>query len=80
MSFAVPVLIYRYIYIFYFFFGHQEALNNAKAEAVRWQSLYEELRLSAGQLRENQHLKDEQLQQLQSQAEVQSPLLPDVQV
>lgn len=78
MGFAVPVLIYRYIY--FFGGGHQEALNNAKAEAVRWQSLYEELRLNAGQLRENQHLKDEQLQQLQSQAEVRSPLVPDVQV
>lgn len=76
MGFAVPVWIYRYIY----FLGHQEALNNAKAEAVRWQSLYEELRLSARQLRENQHLKDEQLQQLQSQVEVQSPLLSGVQV
>ncbi|KAM3618797.1 uncharacterized protein V6R79_025066 [Siganus canaliculatus] len=45
----------------------QEALTTVKAEALRWQSLYEELKLSSGQLRENQLLSSEQLQQLQSQ-------------
>ncbi|KAM4562702.1 uncharacterized protein traf3ip3 [Odontesthes bonariensis] len=48
----------------------QEALITAKAEALRWQSLYEELRLSSGQLRENQHISDDQLQQLLSQVEL----------
>ncbi|XP_059189167.1 TRAF3-interacting JNK-activating modulator isoform X2 [Centropristis striata] len=48
----------------------QEALITAKAEAMRWQSLYEELKLSSGQLRENQHLSNEQLQQLHSQVEL----------
>lgn len=45
-------------------------LITAKAEGLRWQSLYEELKLSSGQLRENQHLSNEQLQQLHSQVEV----------
>ncbi|XP_072222664.1 uncharacterized protein traf3ip3 [Leuresthes tenuis] len=48
----------------------QEALITAKAEALRWQSLYEELRLSSGKLRENQHLSDDQLQQLLSKVEL----------
>ncbi|KAM9350640.1 uncharacterized protein traf3ip3 isoform 1-T2 [Symphorus nematophorus] len=48
----------------------QEALITAKAEALRWQSLYEELKLSSGQLRENQLLSNEQLQQLHSQVEL----------
>ncbi|XP_054465213.1 coiled-coil domain-containing protein 157 isoform X2 [Anoplopoma fimbria] len=48
----------------------QEALITAKAEALRWQSLCEELKLSSGQLKENQHLSDEQLQQLHSQVEL----------
>ncbi|KAM6930159.1 TRAF3-interacting JNK-activating modulator isoform 2-T3 [Lycodopsis pacificus] len=48
----------------------QEALVTTKEEAVRWQSLCEELKLSSGQLRENQHLSNEQLQQLQSQVEL----------
>ncbi|XP_053281095.1 TRAF3-interacting JNK-activating modulator [Pleuronectes platessa] len=48
----------------------QESLITAKAEALKCQSLYEELRLSAGQLRENQHLSNEQLQQLHSQVEL----------
>ncbi|XP_044068828.1 TRAF3-interacting JNK-activating modulator [Siniperca chuatsi] len=48
----------------------QEALITAKAEALRWQSVYEELKLSSGQLRENQHLTNEQLQQLHSQVEL----------
>lgn len=51
-------------------FCHQEALITAKAEALRWQSLFEELKLSSGQLRENQLLSNEQLQQLHSQVEV----------
>lgn len=51
-------------------FWHQESLITAKAEALKWQSLYEELKLSSGQLRENQHLSNEQLQQLHSQVEV----------
>lgn len=37
---------------------------------MRWQSLYEELKLSSGQLREKQHLSNEQLQQLHGQVEV----------
>ncbi|KAM8862383.1 TRAF3-interacting JNK-activating modulator isoform 2-T3 [Spinachia spinachia] len=48
----------------------QEALTTAKAEALRWQSLYEELQLSCGKLRENQYLSIEQLQQLHSQVEL----------
>ena len=52
-------------------FVPQEALLTAKAEALRWQCLYEELKLSSGQLRENQHLSNDQLQQLHSQVEVQ---------
>uniref|UniRef100_A0A4W6CHL4 TRAF3 interacting protein 3 n=1 Tax=Lates calcarifer TaxID=8187 RepID=A0A4W6CHL4_LATCA len=48
----------------------QESLITAKAEALKWQSLYEELKLSSGQLRENQHLSNEQLQQLHSQVEL----------
>ncbi|KAK9515960.1 hypothetical protein VZT92_026556 [Zoarces viviparus] len=47
----------------------QEALVTIKEEAARWQSLYEVLKLSSGQLRENQRLTNEQLQQLQSQVE-----------
>lgn len=43
----------------------------SKAEALRWQGLYEELRLRSGQLREQQQLGKEQLQQLHSQVEVQ---------
>lgn len=52
------------------YFCQQEALITAKAEARRWQSLYEELKLSSAQLKENQHLSNEQLQQLHSQVEV----------
>ncbi|KAG7227112.1 hypothetical protein INR49_022460 [Caranx melampygus] len=48
----------------------QGLLITAKAEGLRWQSLYEELKLSSGQLRENQHLSNEQLQQLHSQVEL----------
>ncbi|XP_070766540.1 TRAF3-interacting JNK-activating modulator [Enoplosus armatus] len=48
----------------------QEALITAKAEALRWQSLYEELKLSSGQLRESQHFSNEQLQQLHNQVEL----------
>ncbi|KAM8754316.1 uncharacterized protein traf3ip3 [Acanthopagrus schlegelii] len=48
----------------------KEALAKAKAEALRWQMLYKELKLSSGQLRENQLLSDEQLQQLHSQVEL----------
>ncbi|XP_034001093.1 TRAF3-interacting JNK-activating modulator [Trematomus bernacchii] len=48
----------------------QEALVKVSAESLRWQSLYEELKLNSGQLQENQHLSDDQLQQLQSQAEL----------
>ncbi|XP_071332099.1 TRAF3-interacting JNK-activating modulator isoform X2 [Trachinotus anak] len=48
----------------------QGSLITAKAEALKWQSLYEELKLSSGQLRENQHLSNEQLQQLHSQVEL----------
>lgn len=55
---------------FFFFFCPQEALKTAQAEAQRWESLYTELKLSSGQLRETQHLSDEQLQWLHSQVEV----------
>ncbi|KAA8591156.1 hypothetical protein FQN60_002099, partial [Etheostoma spectabile] len=48
----------------------QEALITAKAEAQRWQSLCEQLKLTSGQLRENQHLNNDQLQQLHSQVEL----------
>ncbi|XP_013875692.1 TRAF3-interacting JNK-activating modulator [Austrofundulus limnaeus] len=48
----------------------QEALKTAQTEAERWESLYTELKLSSGQLRENQHLCDEQLQWLHSQLEL----------
>ena len=49
----------------------QESLITAKAEALKWRSLYEEQQLISGQHWENQHLSSEQLQQLQSQVEVQ---------
>lgn len=48
----------------------KEALAKAEAEALRWQMLYKELKLSSGRLRENQLLSDEQLQQLHSQVEL----------
>ncbi|CAK6951319.1 TRAF3-interacting JNK-activating modulator [Scomber scombrus] len=48
----------------------QEALLTAKAEALKWQSLYEDLKLSSAQLREHQYLSNEQLQQLHSQIEL----------
>ncbi|XP_035500858.2 TRAF3-interacting JNK-activating modulator [Scophthalmus maximus] len=48
----------------------QEVQITAQAEAVKWQSLYEELKLSTGQLRETQHLSNERLQQLHSQVEL----------
>ncbi|TDH10614.1 hypothetical protein EPR50_G00077570 [Perca flavescens] len=48
----------------------QEALITAKAEAQRWQSLCEQMKLSSGQLRENQHLSNDQLQQLHSHVEL----------
>ena len=60
--------------ILLYFSSLQEALITTKAEALRWQSLYEELKLSSGQLRENQLLSNEQLQQLHSQVEVQCGL------
>ncbi|MEQ2233990.1 hypothetical protein ILYODFUR_027358 [Ilyodon furcidens] len=48
----------------------QEALITAQAEALKWQSLYKELMLSSGKLRENQHLSNDQLQQLHSEVEL----------
>lgn len=48
----------------------QEVLITARADTLRWQRLYEELKLSSGQIREQQHLSDQQLQQLRSQSEV----------
>ncbi|XP_042347404.1 TRAF3-interacting JNK-activating modulator isoform X2 [Plectropomus leopardus] len=48
----------------------QEALITTKAEALRWQHLYEELKLNSAQLRENQHFSNDQLQQLHSQVEL----------
>ena len=50
----------------------------AKAEALRWQNLYEELKLTSRQLRESQLFSNEQLQQLHSQAEVWSNLPPSL--
>ncbi|KAL6119781.1 traf3ip3 [Pungitius sinensis] len=48
----------------------QEALITAKAEALRWQSIYEDLQRSCEKLRENQCLTIEQLQQLHSQVQL----------
>ncbi|XP_034551908.1 TRAF3-interacting JNK-activating modulator [Notolabrus celidotus] len=48
----------------------QESLSTAKTESMRWQSLYEEQKLSFDQLRENQHLSNGQLQQLHGQLEL----------
>uniref|UniRef100_A0A096LZ73 TRAF3-interacting JNK-activating modulator-like n=1 Tax=Poecilia formosa TaxID=48698 RepID=A0A096LZ73_POEFO len=48
----------------------QEALVTAQAEALRWQSLYKELMLSSGQLRENHHLSNDQLQQLHTEVQL----------
>ncbi|XP_029912318.1 TRAF3-interacting JNK-activating modulator isoform X2 [Myripristis murdjan] len=48
----------------------QEALLTAKAESLRWQSLYEELKLSSSQLKESRDLSDGQLQQLHSQLQL----------
>ncbi|XP_054905932.1 TRAF3-interacting JNK-activating modulator [Poeciliopsis prolifica] len=48
----------------------QEALVTAQAEALRWQSLYRELMLSSGQLRENHHLSNDQLQQLHTEVQL----------
>uniref|UniRef100_A0A1A8LCJ2 TRAF3 interacting protein 3 n=1 Tax=Nothobranchius pienaari TaxID=704102 RepID=A0A1A8LCJ2_9TELE len=48
----------------------QEALSAARAEAQRWESLYKELKLSSGNLRENQQLRYEQLEQLHTQVEL----------
>ncbi|CAJ1085367.1 TRAF3-interacting JNK-activating modulator [Xyrichtys novacula] len=48
----------------------QEALSTAKTESMRWQSLYEDLKLSFEQDRENQRLNNEQLGQLHSQLEL----------
>ncbi|XP_061592296.1 TRAF3-interacting JNK-activating modulator isoform X2 [Cololabis saira] len=48
----------------------QEALITAKAESLQWQSLYQELKLNSGQLRESQHLSIDHLQQLNGQAEL----------
>ncbi|XP_020560245.2 TRAF3-interacting JNK-activating modulator isoform X1 [Oryzias latipes] len=47
----------------------QEALITVQAEALRWQSLFEELKLNSGQLKEKQHISMDQLQQLHSQLE-----------
>lgn len=48
----------------------QGALNTALSEAQRWQSLYEELRLSSERLRLKQDQSDDQLQQLHHQLEL----------
>ncbi|XP_029995327.1 TRAF3-interacting JNK-activating modulator [Sphaeramia orbicularis] len=48
----------------------QEALITVQAEALRWQSLYEELKVSSGRLRENQNHKNDKLQQLHDQMEL----------
>lgn len=48
----------------------QEALITAQAEALKWQSLYKELMLSSGQLRENQHHSNDQLQQLHNEVQL----------
>lgn len=44
----------------------------AKTEAVRWQSLYEELKKSSEEFRENQRLSHAQLLHLQGHVEVRS--------
>lgn len=54
--------------------SHQEALITANAETVRWQKVYEELKRSFEQLRENQRLSNQQLQQLQEHMEVRNIL------
>lgn len=61
---AGPLLIKVHIFV------HQEILAGTAAEAERWQGLYEELEQKSGQLRKNQNLKEDQVQQLQSQVEV----------
>lgn len=61
---AGPLLINVYVCV------RQEILTGTAAEAERWRSLYEELEQKSGQLRKNQNLKVDQLQQLQSQVEV----------
>lgn len=61
---AGPLLINVYVCV------RQEILTATAAEAERWRSLYEELEQRSGQLRKNQNLKVDQLQQLQSQVEV----------
>ncbi|XP_034028123.1 TRAF3-interacting JNK-activating modulator isoform X2 [Thalassophryne amazonica] len=48
----------------------QEALICAQAETLRWQSLYEEQKMTTGQLKKNQNISLEQLQQLHSQMEM----------
>lgn len=49
---------------------HQEALITAEKEAVRWQNLYEDIKKSSEQFREDQRLSNEQLQQLHEHLEV----------
>lgn len=56
--------------------SYQEALITANAETVRWQKVYEELKRSFEQLRENQRLSNQQLQQLQEHMEVRNILWP----
>ncbi|KAM4610012.1 uncharacterized protein traf3ip3 [Polymixia lowei] len=48
----------------------QEALQASKAEALRWQGLYEEMKHRSGQLKESQDLSSGQTQQLHSQLEL----------
>lgn len=52
----------------------QEALITAKAEAVRWQKDYEDLKRSSEKFRETQRLSNEQLQQLHEHVEVRNIL------
>ncbi|XP_016891331.1 TRAF3-interacting JNK-activating modulator [Cynoglossus semilaevis] len=48
----------------------QESLSTAEAESLKWKNLYQELKLSYEQLQENQHLSNEQLQQLHREVEL----------
>lgn len=54
----------------------QEVLITAKAEAVRWQKDYEDLKRSSEKFRETQRLSNEQLQQLHEHVEVRDILRP----
>ena len=56
---------------------HQEALQTARAESTKWQSLCEELRGSSTQLKRGLDVSTEQLQQLHTQLEVRGDVTAD---